>query len=185
MIEPFIKDQKFNSVIIVGSPDPHGEFKARARDGHHGIELAMFLGKYCNTPEHQSVIWDVDTTEKVLSQNNLIVIGGPVTNVVSAKINEKLPIRFSDTKPWGLVKGKEKYTEEYMGVISKIKNPFNENKQILFIAGIGNLGTKSCILALTKNLEEVMNKIDINKGACVVQGFDLDGDSLIDSVEVI
>ena len=47
-LNPFIKDGELNAIIIVGSPDPHGPEKARARDGYYGIDFALFLGTFLN-----------------------------------------------------------------------------------------------------------------------------------------
>src|SRR3989344_2403073 len=34
-LEPFISNGQLDSLIIVGSPDPHGPDKARSRDGYY------------------------------------------------------------------------------------------------------------------------------------------------------
>ena len=34
-LRPLVKDSTFDGKIVVGSPDPHGPFKAKARDGHY------------------------------------------------------------------------------------------------------------------------------------------------------
>ena len=44
------QENKFDGLIIVGSPNPHGIFKTSARDGHYAIQLAFFLGNVCNLP---------------------------------------------------------------------------------------------------------------------------------------
>src|SRR3989344_4782658 len=75
-LSPFVKEGKLNSSIIIGSPDPHGPHKARARDGHYAIDLALFLGGYCNAPSDFSTFLDVDTDLK--QPRNLILVGGPV-----------------------------------------------------------------------------------------------------------
>jgi len=45
-IESFYKNfelqGRFNGKIVVGSPDPHGPFKARARDGHYATDLSKY-----------------------------------------------------------------------------------------------------------------------------------------------
>ena len=40
------KENFFDGLIIVGSPNPHGIFKTSARDGHYAIQLAFFLREY-------------------------------------------------------------------------------------------------------------------------------------------
>ena len=52
VFSPFIsKSGDFNGFIVVGSPDPHGPFKAHARDGHYAMYLTMALGRLCKLPD--------------------------------------------------------------------------------------------------------------------------------------
>ena len=41
-LSPLIKNEVFDGKIVVGSPDPHGPFKAKARDGHYAAYLTFF-----------------------------------------------------------------------------------------------------------------------------------------------
>ncbi|MEM4398138.1 MAG: helix-turn-helix domain-containing protein [Candidatus Woesearchaeota archaeon] len=182
-LKPFIIEGSLNSYIVVGSPDPHGEHKARARDGHYAIDLALFLGSFCNVDEFSTRL-DVDVD---LKQNkNFILVGGPVTNLVVNKINEYLPAKFSDQKPWGIISKLKTYTDESIGLISKIQNPFNKDYFILVIAGIRFIGTKAAVMAFTKNTKQVIYRYTGQKEFySIVQGFDIDGDGKIDSIEVL
>ncbi|MEM4397636.1 MAG: helix-turn-helix domain-containing protein [Candidatus Woesearchaeota archaeon] len=182
-LKPFIMEGSLNSYIVVGSPDPHGEHKARARDGHYAIDLALFLGSFCNVDEFSTKL-DVDID---LKQNkNLILVGGPVTNLVVSKINEYLPAKFSEQKPWGIISKLKTYTDESIGLISKIPNPLNPNYYILVLAGIRFIGTKAAVMAFTKYTKQVIYRYTGQKEFyCIVQGFDLDGDGKIDSIEVL
>lgn len=185
-LTPFIVDFEFQSHFIVGSPDPHGPHKARARDGHHAIDLSLFIGKYCYMPDSFSVKLDVDVKAEKMEADNLIIIGGPVTNLLTSHFNKHLPVRFTDTKPFSLVVGKKRYIEESTGFICKLKNPYNPSKSILVLAGISVIGTKAAILALTREYERVLDTYANQPSwACVVQGFDLDGDGKIDSIEIL
>jgi DNA-binding transcriptional ArsR family regulator len=182
--EPFIQNNKLNAAIVVGSPDPHGPFKARARDGHYAIDLAIFLGSLCSVGDEFSVKLDVDVDLK--TSKNLIVVGGPVTNLVCQKINDFLPSKFSDKKPWGIVTESGAYTEETAGFIARVPNPYNQDYKVLVIAGIRYLGTKAAVMALTKFSKLILDKFKNEKEFyCVVQGFDMDGDGKIDNVEVL
>lgn len=183
-LNPFISEGKFDSSIIVGSPDPHGPHKARARDGHYAIDLALFLGNYSKMKDNFSTMLDVDL--KLKESGNLILVGGPVTNLVVAKINDFLPAKFSDEKPWGIITKKGSYTEESMGMVSRIQNPFNKEKYILIIAGIRFVGTKAAVLALTRFTKNTIYRFSGQKEFyAIVQGFDLDGDGKIDNIEVL
>ncbi|MDP2717269.1 MAG: winged helix-turn-helix domain-containing protein, partial [Candidatus Micrarchaeota archaeon] len=44
-LEPFIKDGYLDAKIVVGSPEPHGTFRARGSE-LCAIELAAYLGRY-------------------------------------------------------------------------------------------------------------------------------------------
>ena len=85
-LEPFIKDGQLDSLIIVGSPDPHGPDKARSRDGYYGMDLALFLGTFLNYVPKFNVKLDTEVRDEDL-QNNLILIGGPVVNKIVEKVN--------------------------------------------------------------------------------------------------
>ena len=183
-LSPFIINKKLNANIVVGSPDPHGPHKARARDGHYAIELALFLGKHSNTQENFSTKLDVDVNLK--ESKNLILVGGPVTNLLVSKLNEFLPTSFSDKKPWGIKTKLQSYTEESVGLIARIPNPYNPEYHILILAGIRFIGTKAAVFALTKHTKEVIHRYSGQKQFyAIVQGFDLDGDGKIDSIEVL
>ena len=45
-LEPFVKDGKLNSTIIIGSPQSHGPERARSNDGYYAIDIALFLGSF-------------------------------------------------------------------------------------------------------------------------------------------
>ncbi|RMF55929.1 ArsR family transcriptional regulator [Candidatus Woesearchaeota archaeon] len=183
-LSPFIQNNELQAKIVVGSPDPHGPHKARARDGHYGIDLAVFLGQYCTIGKKFSVNVDVDVDLE--KGENLIVVGGPVTNLIGAKINEYLPAKYTDKKPWG-IQGKMKvYTDDNIGIISRITHPHNPNAKILYIAGIRFSGTKAAVIALTRFWPQVLQRFTGQKSFySIVEGFDMDGDGRIDSVEVL
>ncbi len=183
-LNPFIKDNKLNAKIVVGSPDAHGPFKARARDGHYAIDLAVFLGNSCDLSKNFAVSLDVDINLKE-EKSNLIVVGGPVTNLVMQKINDFLPAKFSDKKPWG-IEGKQPHTEDNIGLIARIPNPYNPEYKIIALAGIRFSGTKSTVIGLTRFTKQILNRFtDQKEFYAIVEGFDLDGDGKIDSIEVI
>jgi DNA-binding transcriptional ArsR family regulator len=182
-LSDFMAEDRLNAKIVVGSPDPHGPFKARARDGHYAIDLALFLGSICTPSKDFSTKLDVDIDLK--GEDNLILVGGPVTNLTMARINEALPAKFSDTKPWG-IRGKRSYTDDNVGLIAKIPNPMNRQKRILVFAGIRYGGTKAAVLALTRFPKLALSHYSGQSSFyCIVQGFDLDGDGKVDSIELV
>lgn len=192
---PFIKeDGSFDGKIVVGSPDPHGPFKARARDGHYASYLTLFLGQFVRLPVDFIIKLDVDVKAEKEENNNLILVGGPGTNLLTQEVNDCLPIRFSMMPSehgflfGGLASQKTQnvYTGDAVGVVARIVNPWNKEKRIIVLAGNKAVGTKACVLALARFWKQTLkNFMAENDFATVIQGFDLDGDGKVDSIEVI
>jgi S-layer like family, C-terminal region len=187
--EDFIDDGLFNGTIVVGTPDPHGPYRSSARDGHYAAQLAFFLGSFCSLPQNFVVKLDVDAkTEKISRTENIISIGGPGTNIITSEFNRYLPIRFDETNFWsGLIAPHGRtHTLDNHGLIAKIRNPFSENVNIIIIAGVRSAGTKSAIIALTSHGNEILKKFNHdNNWALVVQGFDMDSDGKIDTIDIV
>jgi DNA-binding transcriptional ArsR family regulator len=191
---PILNDGFFDGKIVVGSPDPHGPFKTSARDGHYASYLTFFLGQFAGLPDEFAIKLDVDVKVEKEERNNLVLVGGPGTNLLTQEVNDHLPIRFSMTPSapgflfGGLISGKTQnvYTADTAGLIAKIANPWNRAKTVLVLAGNKAVGTKACVLALakfwTRALQNYHGQDDF---ATVIQGFDLDGDGKVDSVEVL
>ena len=192
-LSPFIKDCVFDGKIVVGSPDPHGPFKAKARDGHYAAYLTLFLGQLVDLPNDFPIKLDVDVKAEKEEDNNLILMGGPGTNLITQELNKFLPIRFNMMPSehgfllGGLVSEKTQkvYSADDMGLIARIENPWNRNKKVIVLAGNKAVGTKACVLALTNFWKKTLKKFDNEKFAVVIQGFDLDGDGKVDSIEVL
>jgi len=194
-LSPFLReDGAFDGKIVVGSPDPHGPFKARARDGHYASYLTLFIGQFVDLPENFAIKLDVDVKAEKDENNNLILVGGPGTNLITQEVNEFLPIRFNMMPSehgfllGGLVSEKTKnvYSADTIGVLARITNPWNKEKRIIILAGNKAVGTKACVLALAKFWKEALRNFGGEEEfATVIQGFDLDGDGKVDSIEVL
>ena len=189
----FITNGIFDGKIVVGSPQPHGPFKTSARDGHYAAHLALFLGQFAKMPAEFSVKLDVDVKAEKEEKNNLILVGGPGTNLLTQEINDYLPIKFiMQSSEQGFLLGGlsskktlQVYTSDVSGLIAKIVNPWDKTKRIVVLAGNKAVGTKACVLALTNFWKKPLQKY---KGedtfAVVIHGFDLNGDGKVDSIEV-
>lgn len=175
-LEPFIVDGNLNAKIIVGSPDPHGVERARARDAYYGIDLALFLGTFLISSNNAVAL---DTEISNLKQN-LILLGGPVINRVAKAVNKKMPVRFDERKNIYSSFTKRTYKNDDCGLIVKAKNPFDETKDILLIAGKRYSGTRTAILAFLRYFNEIEKK-----STHVVEGVDNDGDGVVDDVRVL
>jgi predicted transcriptional regulator len=187
-LEPFIEDGKLNASIIVGSPDPHGPEKARSRDGYYGIDFALFLGTHLNYVTNLHVRLDTEVRTEDL-QNNIILIGGPVVNTITEKINNNLGIYFDKQNNWRIIStvSKKEYHSDETGIIVKQKNPFNRKKSILVVAGKRYAGTRAVMIAFIKYFNEIIkgNKYDNRIFAKVVEGIDLNSDGVVDDAEFL
>jgi DNA-binding transcriptional ArsR family regulator len=186
-------DGGFDAKIIVGSPTPHGPFKTSARDGHYAAQLTFFLGQFVKMPQDFAIKLDVDVKAEKEEKNNLILVGGPGTNLLTQELNDYLPVQFNMqssaqgylfgglvSKKTGLV-----FTADVAGLIAKIPNPWDNTKSILVLAGNKAVGTKACVLALTGFWQKTLATYRAgNAFSAVIQGFDLDGDGKVDSIEV-
>jgi len=188
------KDGTFDGKIVVGSPTPHGPFKTSARDGHYASHLTFFLGQFVKTPEDFAIKLDVDVKVEKEEKNNLILVGGPGTNLLAQEVNEYLPIRFEMQASeegflfGGLMSKKtgRAYTADAVGVVAKIVNPWDKGKRVIVLAGNKAVGTKACVLALTNFWKKTLENYKGDETfAKVIQGFDLDGDGKVDSIEVL
>jgi DNA-binding transcriptional ArsR family regulator len=184
-LDPFIQNGELNSIIIMGSPDPHGEHKARSRDNLSGMDLALLLGTFVNHFPENSIFNDTQIKDIDLKQN-LIILGGPIVNGLTKKINLKLPIRFAKKTIHSTITNKE-YHNDKNGIIIKCDNPFDKSKKILLIAGLRLIGTRACILALSKYMEEISkpNKYDKKVFAKVIEGADINSDGKVDEIEIL
>jgi DNA-binding transcriptional ArsR family regulator len=195
LFREFIReDGTFEGKIVVGSPIPHGPFKTSARDGHYASHLAFFLGQFVQMPDEFAIKLDVDVKAEKEEKNNLILVGGPGTNLLTQEVNEYLPIRFdmrSSAEGFlfgGLVSKitSAVYTADNVGLVAKIINPWDNCKRVIVLAGNKAVGTKACVLALTNFWSRTLKNYKGNETfAKVIQGFDLDGDGKVDSIEVL
>ena len=171
---PFIRDGLLDSIIVVGSPDPHGPFSARSRDSHYVGFLMSYLGKFFDKSKYSNFVrLDTDVINEKLLQENLIVIGGPVTNIITYKLNISLKVRFLQEYNWDIYSefSNKQYSDETSAIIVKTTNPWDSNKKILLFAGKRAIGTK---IAINYFIE---NEIETNKDFyIIVHGKDMDGD---------
>ena len=188
LMAPFVRDGEMDSIIIVGSPDPHGPWKARASDACCAIDFALFMGAFTTGRNLPNYKLDVEAREKDLTKN-LVLIGGPTVNMVTMQLNKELPIYIETEKEISIVSklsGKS-YKADDVGMINIIENPWNREARILVLAGKRFPGTRATVIAWVKRMEDVLkgNKWSKAVKSRVVKGFDMDGDGIIDSVEFL
>ena len=186
---PFIEKGKFNSKIVVGSPDPHGSFKARARDAFLAVELSAFLGSLSKEIKYPMVFLDTEIKSLKNENSNLIIIGGVLTNTLTKEINSKLNAQFIPFGGHWIIKSnasKKEFNEDTIGFIEVLRHPFFSGRKIMVIAGNRNAGTKAAIIALIRHLDKVSKPNSFNEKirSKIVEGIDLDGDGVIDNAEI-
>lgn len=183
-LEPFVENGFFKGRLVVGSPEPHGEYKARASE--FGIlELAMFMGQFAT---FKFPLYSLDTQMRQEDKKlDLIVAGGPKVNTFVAEINGLLPIRF-DRKNFEIFSKltKKRYLGN-IGTVQLVENPFNKKARILLVSGLNQHGTRAAVLAMIEKTAEIEGGNEEKRGitAKVVEGFDGNGDGIVDSVEVL
>lgn len=192
-LEPFIQEGRFDAVIVIGSQEPHGPEKVKGHDGIYATDLALFLGTFLNYVPSSSIKMDTEIREKDLKRN-LILIGGPGVNSITAKVNPKLPIRFVRvnyknnyfTQLKSEISNKT-YSDESYAIVCKTKNPFDRSKSILVIAGRRFFGTRAAVLAFMQKFDELCkgNSYNPKIHARVIDGIDMDSDGEIDAVEFL
>ncbi len=165
----FLNQLPDEGLIVVGSPDQHGEDKVRARDGHLAGDIGIRLGELgkkfrtkLDTEVHRADLFD----------RPMVILGGILTNTVAKKMNDEFPSYFSgESFPYREITTPEKtYTDPDIGIVSK-----KENK--ILVAGIRNTGTEAAVKAF--------QEIDEEEDYIVVKGLDLNGDGEIDDYEVL
>lgn len=178
-LEPFISDGHLNAKIIIGSPDPHGPENARARDVGEAADFALFIGTFLDGISKSHIIFDTEAREDDLKEN-MILIGGPITNRITKAVNDKLQAKFDSKKNIFSTATGKTYKNDECGIIVKTVNPFNREKKMLVIAGKRQKGTKAAVLAFLQG--QLKEKDNFAK---VVEGIDEDSDGIIDHVNMI
>jgi len=181
---PFIKNGFFNGMVVLGSPDPHGKYRARGSELCM-IEFSALLGQYA---AFTFPLYSLDTELRESERKqNLVLAGGPKVNVVVAEINDNLPIRF-DKASFDIYStlSKKKYGEN-VGIVEMTDNPFSKNSKVLLLGGLNQHGTRAAVLSLLKKTRQVEegNAYDQKVIAKVVEGFDDNGDGIVDTVEIL
>ena len=179
-LQCFYRGGSFDGIIVVGSPDQHGKFQARARDTHLGADLGFFLGAL-SASARPCVLLDTQVRAKDLESNNLVLLGGPLVNTITAQVNDKLPVRLKSGKVWAVYskKSKKEYRDN-TGLLAKIKSPWNPKNHVLVIAGNALSGTRAAVLALMAEANKLPDPL-----AVVVEGLDIDGDGIVDKAKIL
>jgi len=154
----FFGNNRENKILIIygtQNPDPTGT--------EHDKKVAEEWSQYfLYSGTKVDVMADTEVTETDLSENNFILIRGPVANKITKELNENLPIKFEkENGKWGIIHNlpqdtlvfsefydklvksieKERYEDPNTGVMEAFHNPYNEEKYGVLIAGNAREGT--------------------------------------------
>ncbi len=186
-LHPFVNDGELNAKIIIGDPDEHGRFDKRSKEGSYFSDFAIFLGSFVN--RHRFPYYKIDTEIGTGDLNdNLILLGNVGTNVVIDKVKDSLPITFIGNGHNNFIsrKSKKEYKNPRIGIIIKMKNPFNVQKRILIVGGIRTRGARAAIIALTQDIEKVCaGQEDGQPFIRIIRGLDKEGKGEVDSMEIL
>ncbi|QQG49356.1 MAG: winged helix-turn-helix transcriptional regulator [archaeon] len=183
----FFSSGVFDGWIVVGSPLQHGATGTQARDGHYAVQLGFALGQFVSLPQTFPVKLDVDLRAEKLLGHNLVIVGGPRTNVVAEELNPSLPIRFKAGGFWGSIVDDRgaTYSSELDCVVAKVKNPWDSQRTCILAAGLTGAGTKAAIIGICNFADSLFQKYRDGDYASVLRGADRDGDGKVDSVEIL
>lgn len=186
-LREFISGGELDGWLVVGSPEPHGPNRTQGRDGHYAIQLGFALGQFVKLPTRFPVKLDVDLKNEKLEQSNLLIIGGPRTNLVASELNPFLPVRFSEESFWGSIvdEAGKHYLAESEALVIKVRNPWNRERVCVLAAGLSGAATKAAVIGMTNLAEQVFEGYEDGDFAAVLRGADLDGDGKVDSVEIL
>ena len=183
----FFRGGEFDGWVVVGSPVQHGEAGTQARDGHYAVQLGFALGQFVTLPSKFPVKLDVDLRAEKLMASNLLVVGGPRTNVVAEEINPHLRVRFSQGGFWGTIVDEDgrTYGSELDCIVEKVRNPWDSSKTCVVVAGLTGAGTKAAIIGVCNFADSLFQRYRSGDFAALLRGVDRDGDGKIDSVDLL
>ncbi|MGQ0798017.1 MAG: helix-turn-helix domain-containing protein [Methanobacteriota archaeon] len=184
----FSRDGTFHGSIVVGSPYPHGPFLTTARDSPYAIQLGFFLGRLFAAPRGFVVKLDTEVKAAGADREHMILVGGPVVNIVALDLNPHLAVNFDWQRVWRMVSSRttRSYADEHVGLIAKVRNPWNPQTTLVVLSGIHVLGTSAAILGLTDFADDVLDGYAPGEPFYrVVSGEDRDGDGRLDRVAVL
>jgi DNA-binding transcriptional ArsR family regulator len=185
--EEFLTEGAFDGWIVVGSPLQHGEAGTQARDGHYAVQLGFALGQFVALPTRFPVKLDVDLRAEKLLNSNLVIVGGPRTNVVAEELNPHLKVKFSQGGFWGSITDDEgkAFGSELDCIVEKVRNPWDSTKTCILVAGLTGAGTKAAIIGVCNFADVLFRKYTSGDFAALLRGVDRDGDGKVDSVDVL
>jgi DNA-binding transcriptional ArsR family regulator len=187
-LEEFTHDGRFDGAIVVGSPYTHGPFNTTARDSPYAVELGFFLGRLFAPPKGVVVRLDTEVKASGAGKEDMILVGGPVANIITMDLNPSLAVNFDWKQVWRMESSRthRPYADEQVGLIAKVRNPWNRSRVVVLLSGLHAVGTMAAILGLTRFADDVLEGFTPGEDFYrVVAGQDQDGDGRLDAVSVL
>ena len=187
-LEEFNRDGTFHGSIVVGSPYTHGPFNTTARDAQYAVELGFFLGRLFAPPKGPVVRLDTEMKALGPGKEDMILVGGPVANIITLDLNPHLAVNFDWKQVWRMESARTRrpYADEQVGLIAKVRNPWSRSRTVVVLSGLHAVGTMAAILGVTHFAEEVLDGYTPGEDFYrVVAGQDRDGDGRLDAVSVL
>ena len=187
-LQEFSRSGTFDGCIVVGAPVPHGPFVTTARDSPYAVQLGFFLGRMFAAPKGLVTRLDTEVKAAGPDRDNLVLVGGPVANIITMDLNPHLAVNFDWKQVWHVESSRTRrtYAEEDIGLVAKVVNPWNPAKSVVVLGGLHYQGTLASILGLTQFADEVLDGYEPGTPFYrVVAGQDRDGDGRVDSVSVL
>jgi len=187
-LEDFTRDGTFAGSIVVGSPYTHGPFNTTSRDSPYAVELGFFLGRLFAPPKGFVVRLDTEVKALGPGKEDMILVGGPVANIITMDLNPHLAVNFDWKQVWRMesTRSGRPYSDEQVGLIAKVQNPWSKSRVIVLLSGLHAVGTMAAILGLTRFADEVLDEYRPGEDFYrVVAGQDRDGDGRLDAVSIL
>jgi predicted transcriptional regulator len=185
----FFKNGSFLGKIVVGSAEPHGKYDAISRDGYLAGELCWYIGNRLPLDRQHLipnyVITDLDYQKyKNNKEMNLILIGGHITNTLTAHYNQILKSKFDtffvENK---IICGTKEFNQPSHGLIALFQNPEKQGYWILILAGVRGLGTKSAIYTIVTDCCD--NFLDETEFLTIIEGISSDGTHISEVIKIV
>src|SRR5436309_5107377 len=119
---------------------------------------------------------------------DMIPVGGPVANIITMDLTPHLAVTFDWRQVWRMESSRTKrpYADEQVGLIAKVRNPWNHSRVIVLLSGLHAVGTMGASLGLPRFADEVLDGFTPGEDFYrVVAGQDRDGDGRLDAVSVL
>ncbi|HEX9341859.1 MAG TPA: helix-turn-helix domain-containing protein [Thermoplasmata archaeon] len=187
-LEEFSSEGTFNGSIVVGSPYTHGPFGTTSRDSPYAVELGFFLGRLFAAPKRPLLRLDTEMKAAGPGRDHLILVGGPVANIITMDLNPHLAVNFDWKQVWRMESSRTKrhYVDEQVGLIAKVRNPWNPARVVVLLGGLHAVGTMAAILGMTQSADDVLDGYTPGEDFYrVVAGQDRDADGRIDAVSIL